>query len=166
MVVSTKPLLWAYVKKGTKKPSKLTFFLPGQWSTFFHGDVWGGETLTVLVSVTLPGRWSLMDEQWTPEGPLINEPPYRWQQDTCLPSKRWGPGSSGVDIQLSALINLVLQWSLIFYLHTGFHVSQKEREVIVDNLYSLIIKHLVFVLIVIAHKSPCQKMTMMAMFWL
>ncbi len=71
--------------------------------------------------------------------------PHRWQQDTCFPSKRRGPGSSGVDIQLSALINPVLGWSLIFYLHAGFHVSQKEQELIVDSLYSLLMVSLVFV---------------------
>lgn len=72
-VRSPTPLVWAYIKREQKHPPSW-LFLPGQWSAFFHGDVWGGEALTVLVSVTLPGRWSLMDEHWTPEGPLINEP--------------------------------------------------------------------------------------------
>lgn len=83
--------------------------------------------------------------------------PHRWQQDTCFPSKRRGPGSSGVDIQLSALINPVLHWSLIFYLHAGFRVSQKEQELTVDNLYSLLTVSLVFVLNGIHHKKAAVK---------
>ncbi len=92
--------------------------------------------------------WRAFD-QWAPR---------RWQQDTCFPSKRRGPGSSGVDIQLSALINPVHHWSLIFYLHAGFHVSQKEQELIVDNLYSLLTVSLVFVPNGTHNKkSCCQK---------
>lgn len=50
------------------------FFYACPVKDFFSWWFVSTEALTVLVSVTLPGRWSVMDERWTPEGPLINEP--------------------------------------------------------------------------------------------
>lgn len=67
--------------------------------------------------------WRAFD-QWAPR---------QWQQDTCFPSKRCGPDSSSVDVQLSALINPVLYWSIVFYPTIGFMSTKKTRNWFVNT---------------------------------
>lgn len=139
-------------EKGTKKPSYLTFFA---WPVKRFLSWWCARKRGTDSPGFCDIAWALESDGWALDSwrAFDQWAPHRWQQDTCFPSKRRGLGSSGVDIQLSALINPVLHWSLIFYLHAGFHVSQMEQELIVDNLYSLLTVSLIFVPTGIDHKK-------------